>query len=63
MSLKLQNTIMLYSKLNKVDSSSIVKMESKKMHKNEQHVGVSGSKALYFTGPADRVAERKHVLG
>lgn len=54
---------MLYSKLNKVDSSSIVKMESKKMHKNEQHVGVSGSKALYFTGPADRVAERKHVLG
>ena len=32
------------------------------MHKNEQRVGVSGSKALYFTGPADRVTERKHLL-
>jgi len=61
--LKLQNTVMWYSRPIKVNSSSIVKMISKKVHKHEQHVGVSGSKAFCFTGPADRVTERKHVLG
>jgi hypothetical protein len=64
MPLKLQYTVMSYSILNKIDSSSIVKMESKKMHRQEANMSeVAGSKACYCTGPADRVTESKHVLG